>query len=217
MPTSKMEKSMLTPSRPKPPIRILVQTLTHLIPGRDSFERIFFILNGICQNHWNCDFKGPQFRYAVYNGRFGLNNQRCFFLVDHGESENDDDVPVLYYEWTGESLKPLPQLAKNPKIQAKLKHDVPFTRQPSKHCGEKRPMREVLKQRLYCADHLRREEIDYIREHPEDAEWLKAHLYPRFWRKLEALINATKPPVALSIEEIKVLDNRMEHAEGVEQ
>ncbi|KAE8414051.1 hypothetical protein BDV36DRAFT_266426, partial [Aspergillus pseudocaelatus] len=34
-----------------------------------------------------------------YNDQFALNNRRCFFLVDYGESQNDDDVPVLSYEW----------------------------------------------------------------------------------------------------------------------
>jgi hypothetical protein len=33
-----------------------------------------------------------------------LNNQCCFFLVNYGESQNNDDVLVLSYEWTGESL-----------------------------------------------------------------------------------------------------------------
>jgi hypothetical protein len=95
-----------TPLGPEPPVRILVQTLTHLVPGEDGFDRTRFILNQMCQHHWNCDFIGPKFRYTSYNDKFGFNNQRCFFLVDHGEceSKNDDDVPILYYEWTGESL-----------------------------------------------------------------------------------------------------------------
>lgn len=101
---SKTESSVLNPLRPEPPVRILVQTLTHLVPGNDNFERTDFILNRICQHHWNCDFSVPKFRWAAYNDQFAFNNRRCFFLVDYGESQNDDDVPVLSYKWTGESL-----------------------------------------------------------------------------------------------------------------
>ena len=89
---------------PEPPVRILVQTLTHLVPGNDSFERTDLILNRICQHHWNCDFSAPKFRWASYNTQFAINNRRCFFLIDYGESQNDDDVPVLSYEWTGDTL-----------------------------------------------------------------------------------------------------------------
>lgn len=95
---------MPTSESPESAVRILVQTLTHLVPGNDNFERWDFILNRICRYHWNCDFSAPKFRWASYNDRFGLNNRRCFVLVDYGEAENDDDVPVLSYEWTGETL-----------------------------------------------------------------------------------------------------------------
>lgn len=95
---------MFDPLQPKPPVRVLVQTLTHLVPGGDSIERTDFILNRMCQHHWACDFQSSKFRWTSYNDDFALDNRRCFFLVDYGESENDDDVPVLPYEWTGESL-----------------------------------------------------------------------------------------------------------------
>jgi hypothetical protein len=101
---SKTESSILTPLRPEPPVRILVQTLTHLVPGKDHFERSDFILNHMCQHHWNCDFSVPKFRWAAYNDQLAFNNRRCFFLADYGESQDDNNVPVLSYEWTGESL-----------------------------------------------------------------------------------------------------------------
>ncbi|KND87597.1 hypothetical protein TOPH_07717 [Tolypocladium ophioglossoides CBS 100239] len=34
---------------PEPPVQILVQTLTYLVPGNGSSERYLFMLNGICQ------------------------------------------------------------------------------------------------------------------------------------------------------------------------
>ncbi|KAB8223942.1 hypothetical protein BDV33DRAFT_199989 [Aspergillus novoparasiticus] len=151
-------------------------------------------------HHWNCDFSVPKFRWASYNDQSALNNRLCFFLVDYGESQNDDDVPVLSYEWTGESLKSLPQLAKDPKIQAKLKEDVPFTyRRRLKR--EKPPIRKLVKSRLYCEENLLISEMDHMRESPEDLEWLKTHVRPRFWRKFVAEGNANKPPDAPDIQE----------------
>lgn len=97
-------KTTSTALKPEPPVRILAQTLTHLVPGKDNYERTMFMLNCMCQYHWNCDFDVPEFRWASYNDQFAFDNRRCFFLVDYGESKNDDDVPILSYEWTGESL-----------------------------------------------------------------------------------------------------------------
>jgi hypothetical protein len=101
---SETETSMQASSMSAPPIRVLVQTLTHLVPGDGNYERSMFILNRICQHHWNCDFQSSKFRWAAYNDQFSFNNRRCFFLVDYGESEDDGSVPILSYEWTGESL-----------------------------------------------------------------------------------------------------------------
>ncbi|KAF7509273.1 hypothetical protein GJ744_008167 [Endocarpon pusillum] len=42
------ESSVLLPLRPEPPVRILVRTLTHLVPGKDNYERTDFILNYMC-------------------------------------------------------------------------------------------------------------------------------------------------------------------------
>lgn len=41
----------------------------------------------------------------------------------------------------------------------------------------------------------------YMREHPEDVEWLKAHLRPRLWRKFVAEMNRFKPRGAPNIQE----------------
>ena len=86
------------------PKRILVQTKTHLVPGDDYHARCMFMLNLICQHHWNHNFDLDQDRWNVYGAQFGYDNRSCYFLVDHGRSPTDDDVPVLWYQWTGESL-----------------------------------------------------------------------------------------------------------------
>jgi hypothetical protein len=67
---------------------------------------------------------------------------------------------------------PLPQLAKDPEVQVKLKEEAPFTRQPRKH--EKLPMRKLVKAMLYCDENLGPPELDYMRDHPEDLEWLNS-------------------------------------------
>ncbi|KAF2785783.1 hypothetical protein K505DRAFT_290765 [Melanomma pulvis-pyrius CBS 109.77] len=187
-----METASKTERSPEPPVRILVETLTHLVPGNGSYERTYAILHRICQHHWDCDFTVPKFRYATYNCQFAINNRRCFFLVDYGKSQNDDDVPVLYYEWTGETLKPLPRLATDPEIQAKLKEDLPFTRQRSKREKREVPIRRLVKSRLHYEEYIKRSETDYMREHPEDIMWLKAHLRPRLWRTFVAAMNASR-------------------------
>jgi hypothetical protein len=89
---------------PEPPVRILVQTLTHLFLGTDNMTRTYFILNKTSLHHWNCDFEAPKFRFASQNTQFALKNKRCFFLVDYGQTEDNSSVPILSYEWTGEIL-----------------------------------------------------------------------------------------------------------------
>lgn len=88
------------------PVRIVVQTKTHLVPGKDFYERQDFMLNLICQRHWNRDMQyGPHGdRWDLYGGMFGYHNRSCFFLVDHGTADDDDAVPVLRYHWTGKFL-----------------------------------------------------------------------------------------------------------------
>jgi hypothetical protein len=89
---------------PEGPKRILVQTQTHLVPGDDYGARCFFILNLICQHHWNRDFVFGEDRWNQYGAQFGYDRLTCYFLVDHGQSATNDDVPVLWYQWTGKSL-----------------------------------------------------------------------------------------------------------------
>jgi hypothetical protein len=84
--------------------RILVQTKTHLVQGDDFHQRCLFLLDLTCQYHWNRDFHPDQDRWSAYGAWFGYDNRRCYFLADHGQALNDDEVPILWYEWTGESL-----------------------------------------------------------------------------------------------------------------
>lgn len=97
----------ISPLEEDAPVRIVVQTKTHLVKGNGYFERIEFMQNLICQRHWKRNFQfGPQSRdrWDVYGGRFGYDNRDSFFLLDHGEAYDDDTVPVLRYHWTGKYL-----------------------------------------------------------------------------------------------------------------
>ena len=40
----------------------------------------------------------------MYATQFCYDNRRSYFLDDHGQSATGDDIPVLWYQWTGESL-----------------------------------------------------------------------------------------------------------------
>ncbi|KAK2765339.1 hypothetical protein FQN54_008185 [Arachnomyces sp. PD_36] len=187
---------------PPPPIRILVQTFTHLVPGNGGEEKETFILDRICQHHWNRDFDPREFAYSSYNAKFAFNNRRCFFLVDYGDSTkyNNDDVPILSYEWTGESLKPMPELARDPRVLAKLKTDFSFTRESTPR--KKRPLREKIKEKLYRDELiLFVSEMNYLREHPEDIQWLKDNLRLRLWQKFVAEFNRRKGSGAPPLEE----------------
>lgn len=90
------------------PCRILVQTKTHLVQGNDYNERCKRMRNIICRHFWERDFDPNQER-SYARADFGYPNRRCFFLVDHGQS-NVDDVPIRWYKWTGISLSECPFL-----------------------------------------------------------------------------------------------------------
>jgi hypothetical protein len=91
---------------PTAPVRILVSTATHLVPGDGFFARTDFMANLISQHHWNYDFEWKCDRFESYNADFGYDNRACYFLFDHGQSPvgNDDVVPILWYRWTGQTL-----------------------------------------------------------------------------------------------------------------
>ena len=99
------ECSTPTPLNPEPPVRVLVQTLTHLVPGDGNVERSEFLLNKMCQHHWGCDFDVPRFRWASTTAMSSLSTTDVVSSsLTTANLENDDDVPILCYEWTGESL-----------------------------------------------------------------------------------------------------------------
>ncbi|PVH70447.1 hypothetical protein DL98DRAFT_564161 [Cadophora sp. DSE1049] len=150
------------------PIRILVQTKTHLHP----------------------DFDPDQDRWRVHGARFGCDKRHCYFLVDHGRSPTDDNVPVLWYQWTGESLKAMPE-ALPQEVQIKLRQ-YPFTRPSTKDMPKPPPLdaatrRQSIRSKLHSDMSPSDSDFELMREHPKDARWLKDHIESRFWLKFESL------------------------------
>ena len=54
---------------------------------------------------------------------------------------------------------------------------------------------------IFWGQNIPESDLNYMREHPEDREWLKTHVRPRFWKKFVAEPNMFKPPGTSDIEE----------------
>ncbi|KAI0399362.1 hypothetical protein F4802DRAFT_590067 [Xylaria palmicola] len=138
-PMSEMASDSSSSPEPEPvlavpdPVRILVETSTHLVPGRLHGERVQRMRNVICQYHWRRDFDDGKDRCYVYGlggkgpggGGGGGQPRVCFFMVDSGETASrNENPPILRYRWTGEDLvyirRALPAV-----VVAKLK-EYPF-------------------------------------------------------------------------------------------
>ncbi|KAM6482526.1 hypothetical protein HDV62DRAFT_45828 [Trichoderma sp. SZMC 28011] len=189
------EQSNPPPQYPGP-VRILVQTVTSLVPGNDWWQRIVYIRNIICQYHWNRDFDWDKDRWNSYGDDFGYDNRNCYFLIDHGESA--EDPPILRYKWTGKTLiaiqEPLPE-----EIQSKLKK-YPFTRQPrqpNRRSGNPTPgrydpktYRQIIRANLRRDAILTDDCIYFLATHPDDAAWLKDNIEARFWSKVQSALES---------------------------
>ncbi|ROT43181.1 hypothetical protein SODALDRAFT_319694 [Sodiomyces alkalinus F11] len=111
------------------PTRILIQTKTHLVPGADYHDKCKGLKNGICRAVWQRDFDSTQDRWHSHGAYFGYHNRRCFFLLDHGVSNKVEQVPVLWYRWTGDQFEKIPS-----SLPAAIRTELdkyPFTEQPS--------------------------------------------------------------------------------------
>lgn len=84
------------------PVRVVVTTLTHLVPGPKNL-RHSFLLDGVCKHHFGCILDSTQYRLCS-SGELDRDGERYHLLVDYGESLNDDDARVVSYQWTGDSL-----------------------------------------------------------------------------------------------------------------
>jgi hypothetical protein len=95
------------------PVRILVQTQTHLVPG-DRFtefgERFDAMVDLICQHVWQRRYDKFRERVWNYHCHFAVDNVECWLLVDHHgpDPSPPPQPPVIWYRWTGTELSVLP-------------------------------------------------------------------------------------------------------------
>ncbi|KAL2135215.1 hypothetical protein VTI74DRAFT_9421 [Chaetomium olivicolor] len=112
------------------PVRILVQTRTQFVPGKDKdyWARIRLMENLICQHVWNCDYDRSRERARHRGCEFAYANRDCWFLVDSlfTSVKPVAEPLILWYKWTGTSFiqlnRPLPRM-----VLEKLQR-YPFTR-----------------------------------------------------------------------------------------
>lgn len=177
---------------PTGPLRILVQTKTHLVPGDVYSEKIQLMRNLICQHVWGRDFIPSADRWDGYALEFGHDNRTCFFLVDsgmtaeHGETPTDEPQ-VIWLRWTGDTFVRLPGEIPS-KLRARLKKH-PFTKEPTQQPPRTRqpiPMRERIRSSLHLKEDIFYVYLEHLADHPEDVRWLKDNLEPKFWSRLEA-------------------------------
>ncbi|KAK4139211.1 uncharacterized protein C8A04DRAFT_40906 [Dichotomopilus funicola] len=167
------------------PVRVLVQTRTHL---RHVWQREF---DQSRERHWN------------YQCHFALDNVECWFLVDHhGPEESPPPYPpIVWYRWTGTEFMlvrdPLPS-----RVRRELRY-YPFQRvnrvliqeypkQPplrryKSRTEEIRVKRWILYETLLSNLGLTEELLGFVRDCPEAAEWVKLRVPPEAWARLEGL------------------------------
>ncbi|KAI9164100.1 hypothetical protein HJFPF1_05736 [Paramyrothecium foliicola] len=176
-------------------VRVLLETYTHLVPGMDRGEKLAFIKNIVCQHYWKRDMDYEQERWYPYRDDFGLENVHCFFLIDHHGHDHtveEETVPVEWYRWTGETLVRVHRDFPS-KIQRELRK-WPFTWEGRKfHRSPKGPdgnydptqRREIIMSSLRLGAPIRNDEVQFLKEYPDHAQWLKAHLKRELWAKIE--------------------------------
>lgn len=85
----------------------------------------------------------------------------------------------------------MPELLKSADVQEQLKNH-PFTPQPGK-VREKLPIRESVRGWLRSVAKVPVHELEYMKDHPEDMDWLQRKLRPRFWANFTQQMEAQFP------------------------
>ncbi|KAL6895093.1 hypothetical protein GGI43DRAFT_429201 [Trichoderma evansii] len=152
-------------------VRILLESVTYLVPGSDCDEKLSFIKN---------------IHMYPYGDFFGLKNRNCFFLIDHhghDRTVQEEKVSVIWYKWTGESLVHI-----NDTFPLWIQEEK-FYRLPKGPDGKYEPkvQREIIRSWLNLGIPISAERIEFLRENPEHALWLKAHLHRELWAQIEPL------------------------------
>ncbi|KAK2757938.1 hypothetical protein FQN54_004344 [Arachnomyces sp. PD_36] len=182
---------------PSGPLRLLVSSWPHLVPGNNKMN---FLEQGVCRHHFNRRFVHSQFRVSASNCDNRREKERCHVLLDYGEADNDDDVPVVSYEWNGHAFKSAPRIAESREAKYFLKEVFKFTPVPF-HVEEKlRPSptvrSSVLRKLMVMAyEEISKEQIKHLAETPEDLKWVKEHItrHPERYAILLSMVHMRFP------------------------
>ncbi|KAK3898555.1 hypothetical protein C8A05DRAFT_47159 [Staphylotrichum tortipilum] len=145
------------------PVRILVQTQTHLVPG-DRFtefgERYDAMVDLVCRHVCS-----------------------CWFLIDHHgpDPSPPPEPPIIWHRWTGTEFVILRDRLPG-RVRRELRH-YPFWRVAyhllvQEFCKEPSPR---LRSNLGFTEELLR----FVQDCPDGAEWVKARVPPEAWARLE--------------------------------
>ncbi|KAJ4412492.1 hypothetical protein N0V82_008761 [Gnomoniopsis sp. IMI 355080] len=182
------------PERPEP-MRVLVRTLTHLVPGADANEKFMSMCHRISKHQWGYEFSPIDTNVIIQGGEFGYNSRPCWFLLDHGEhptgSHDPSLVPMKVYHWDGENFHEHTQPL-SAQVREELKQYIFMPSQEQRNWvgrPENSPTewRKFIRRKLRKMAKINDADIDFIQENPEHAEWLKIHVRPRFWERFQEL------------------------------
>ncbi|KAH6843404.1 hypothetical protein B0I37DRAFT_346917 [Chaetomium sp. MPI-CAGE-AT-0009] len=214
-PTSTSAETAAAASNPSDldnPVRVLVQTQTHLVPGdksTDFGERYKAMLDLICQHVWQRGYDKFRERDWVYRAHFALDNVECWFLVDHHgpDPSPPQDPPIVWYRWTGSELfltycySVIIHDRPPSRVRRELRH-YPFERVPHHLLIEEYPRRRTPKVYKSRAEEMRVKRhmlhdtllsnlcltellLRFVQDFPDAAEWVKARVPPEAWARLE--------------------------------
>ncbi|CAG9945118.1 unnamed protein product [Clonostachys rosea f. rosea IK726] len=186
-------------------MRVLLQTVTHLVPGDVYGDRITFIQNTLCRHFFKRDFDHAQKCLFPFHDDFGLNNVKCFVLLDHHghdhTTQEENPAVFVWMKWTGQSLVQI-----NKGLLSKYNKELskwPFTwggrnfrRIPQPPRGSDGKLDPKPHTSLRLGIPLSDDNIVFLREHPERAKWRKTHLHHDLWAKIELFCH----PVASTTE-----------------
>ncbi|KAK3292990.1 uncharacterized protein B0H64DRAFT_403257 [Chaetomium fimeti] len=187
------------------PVRVLVQTQTHLVPGDKTThfgERYDAMVSLICQHVWQREYDQFRERDWSYHCHFAVDNVECWFLIDHHgpDPTPPPDPPLIWYRWTGTKFMIVhgrPPSGVRRELQYYpfervahyiLTEEYPRRRTPRVYKSrdeEIRVKRHMLRHTLLSNLCLTEELLRFVKDFPDAAERVKARVPPEAWARLE--------------------------------
>ncbi|KAM7183831.1 hypothetical protein V8F20_012472 [Naviculisporaceae sp. PSN 640] len=86
------------------PLRVLVITTTHLVPGSWFEDKIEFLTDEVCQHVWGRGFNELTDRRTTKHCTFGYPGRKCFFMLDYIGDERADGHPDVQTLMNGDNI-----------------------------------------------------------------------------------------------------------------